>query len=208
MRQPQSKLRRTLTLALGMLIMPLLVTQAFGVDVSKFETKALLEKYNDEHKVCNGWLQESGCCKEKDRTPLMIRYLSEEEREAYKLEFKDGKAYVGGRMLPHLTADEDPNSEINYMYTMDVKGNIFLFENGPLASCRFHHSSLVSGEPVTGAGHFEIQKGVINYASNCSGHYHPPDVLLDQVIDVLKENGVKVGKKHYYGGKPMKRYRY
>ena len=161
------ELRRTLILTLGVLVMPLLSTQAFGVDISKFKTKALLEKYNDEHKVCNGWLQESGCCKEKDRTPLMIRYLSEEERSDYKLEIKEGKAYVGGRMLPHLTPDEDPNSEINYMYSMDTKGNIFLFENGPLASCRFHHSSLVAGEPVTGAGHFEI-------------HFQPPVLYLSR----------------------------
>jgi len=208
MKQPEGELGRTLSLILGMLIMPLLATQALGVDTSKFKTKALLEKYVDEHKVCNKWLEESGCCKEKDRTPLMIRYLNEEERLNYKLEIKDGKAYVGGRMLPHLTPDEDPNSEINYMYSMDPKGNIYLFENGPLASCRFHHSSLVNGDAVAGAGHFKIQQGVINYASNCSGHYHPSDDLLDQVLEVLRENGVSVKEKHYYGGKPMKRYRY
>lgn len=208
MRQFEGGLWRTSLLILGMFIMPFLATQAFGADMSKFETKEMLEKYLDEHRVCNKWLQESGCCKEKDRTPLMIRYLNEEERLDYKLEIKEGKAYLRGRMLPHLTADEDPNSEVNYMYSMDLKGNIYVNEDGPLAGCRFHHSSLVAGEPVTGTGHFKIQQGVINYASNCSGHYHPPDVLLDQVLEVLKENGVTVKEKHYYGGKPMKRYRY
>lgn len=206
MRRLEGGLGRPL-LWVGLLI-PLLATQGLAVDTSQFQTKGLLEKYQDEHKICNKWLQESGCCEEGAFSPLMVRYFDEEERKAYKLNFKDGKVYLNGQMLPHLTPDEDPNSEIDYMYTMDKKGNLYVYENGPLASCRVHHSSFVDGEPVTGAGHFRIQQGEITYASNCSGHYHPTDLLLDQVLEVLNKNGVEVKEKHYYGGKPMKQYRY
>lgn len=206
MRRLEGRLGRPLLWA--WLVIPILTTQGWAVDTSKFQTKALLEKYVDEHAVCNKWLEESGCCEAGNMAPLMIRYLDEEERKEYKLNFKDGKVYLNGQMLPHLTADEDPNSEIDYMYTMDKKGNIYVYEHGPLASCRFHHSSFVEGDAVTGSGHFRIQQGEITYASNCSGHYHPPDVLLDQVLEVLTESGVEVKEKHYYGGKPMKQYRY
>lgn len=207
MRRFKSGLGRSLLL-MTLLAMPLLATRASGVDTSKFQTKSLLEQYKDEQKLCSKWLQDSSCCTPDERSPLLIRYFDQKERTKYKLHFKDGKPYLDGKMLPHLTADEDPKSNVDYQYTMDLKGNIYVYADGPLAACRIHHASFVDGKPVAGAGHLRIQKGVFTYVDNCSGHYHPSDAMLDQVLEVLKEKGATVKEKNYYGGKAMAPYRH
>jgi hypothetical protein len=206
MRQFKGGLGRSLLLMTLLATLP--ATQAFGVDTGKFQTKSLLEQYKDEEKVCTKWQQDSECCTADEVSPLLIRYLDQKERAKYELHFKNGKPYLNGKMLPHLTADENPNSEVDYQYTMDPKGNIYVFQDGPLAACRIHHSSFVDGKQVAAAGHIKIEKGVFMYADNCSGHYHPSDPMLDQFLAVLKENGATVKEKNYYGGKAMAPYRH
>jgi hypothetical protein len=207
MRRFKGGLGRSLLL-MTLLAMPLLATRAFGVDTSKFQTASLLEQYRGEQNVCTKWQQDSECCTADQHAPLLIRYFNQKERMKYKLQFKNGHPYLDGKMLPHLIADEDPNSEVDYQYTMDPKGNIYIYQDGPLAACRIHHSSFVDGKQVAGAGHLKIEKGEIMYIDNCSGHYHPSDPMLDQVVEVLKEHDVTVKEKNYYGGKSMAPYRH
>ena len=183
---------------------------AVAADGSQLDTKQLLEKYEGEERVCTQWQEaEQGCCKASHGNPLLIKYLSEDEQEAYKLEIVDGAAYLGGKKLPHLDADEDPETVREYIFSMDTEGQIYIKENSPLSACRFHHSSFVAGGPVAGAGHMKIRQGKIISVNNFSGHYHPPDKLLDQVLAVLKKNNVRgIETIEYFGKKPIHPYRH
>lgn len=182
---------------------------ALAADGAKFETRELLEKYQGEERVCTNWQEaEQGCCKASQGNPLLIRYLSEEERQEYKLKIVDGVAHLNGSQLPHLHPEEDPKTEREYIFAMDADGQIYIIENSPLTACRFHHSSFVGGGPVAGAGHITIRDGRIISVNNFSGHYHPPDKLLDQVLSVLKEKNVKVKRIEYFGKAPIEPYRH
>jgi len=55
---------------------------------------------------------------------------------------------------------------------------------------RFHHSSLVAGAPVAGAGELYIDDGVLVGVTDESGHYQPPIELTAQVLRRLRDLGV------------------
>lgn len=164
----------------------------------------LREKYVGENEQCTEGQRETLCCLPGDKKNRMVRYLSEEERKQFKMDIVDGKLMKGGKLLPHLEPGADPNTEIEYLYTMDQQGTIYIEKASPMLTCKFHHSSFVAGAPVTGAGQIKIRQGKATFIDNCSGHYRPSDDIMDQVLSVLKQQNIEVERVHYYGGRRMK----
>lgn len=56
---------------------------------------------------------------------------------------------------------------------------------------KIHHSDLMHGYPVKCAGevYFHLSKGNIIGLSNRSGHYIPAKQCLDDVVDIIRQNG-------------------
>lgn len=170
---------------------------------ANLSTIDLRERYVGENEHCTEGQRETLCCIPGDKKDHMVQYLSVAERKPFKVDIVDGKLMQGGKLLPHLKQGADPNTEVEYLYTMDPQGTLYVIPSTPMLTCKFHHSSFVAGGPVAGAGDIKIRQGKATFIDNCSGHYHPTDEIMDQVLSVLKQQNVKVDRVRYYGGKGM-----
>ena len=77
---------------------------------------------------------------------------------------------------------------------MDENGNFYASKIQSVGE--FHHSSLLSGEPVSAAGEIKVNEGVLEVLSDKSGHYQPSLEYTQQAIQQLGRDGIDVGKVH------------
>ena len=118
-----------------------------------------------------------------------IRYITDEnERAAMKLYVHNGLLTdQQGRLLDPAT-DQFPRRDGLAIYVMDLQKQIFIsFDH---EQNRFHHSSILAGQPVLAAGDMTIVQGRLLELSNSSGHYRPAPQSLNLVIQQLRSLGV------------------
>jgi hypothetical protein len=73
---------------------------------------------------------------------------------------------------------------------MDPHGNLYASleqERG-----RLHHSTLASGNPVTGAGELAVADGRLLDVTGNSGHYRPLRSNTQNVLDELARQGIDI----------------
>lgn len=73
------------------------------------------------------------------------------------------------------------------IFVMDSAGNLYA---GAHKVGLFHHSSLLAGGDVAGAGEINVQDGQVKQVSNKSGHYKPLHDHAFQVLDELASRSV------------------
>jgi hypothetical protein len=73
------------------------------------------------------------------------------------------------------------------IFVMSATGNIHVSSH---SVGNRHHSSLLAGGSVAGAGELKCRNGLLMYLSNKSGHYQPDVRHLAQVLHQLIKNGV------------------
>ena len=119
-----------------------------------------------------------------------VEYLSATERQAYKLEIRDGRVYDATGKLYDTTggASLHPGGGGRAIFVMDAEGNIFASTEHAVG--KFHHSSLMGGEPVAAAGEIRVVNGKVEILSDKSGHYQPSSEFTQQARDVLAKGGV------------------
>ncbi|RMH22750.1 MAG: hypothetical protein D6696_02585 [Acidobacteria bacterium] len=121
----------------------------------------------------------------------MVDYLSPEEREAYRLDVKNGKLYDSeGGLFDTRDATSVHSNEPRAIFVMAPDGSIYVSKQQRIH--RFHHSSLVAGDSVAAAGEIEVEDGILRLVSNKSGHYRPLAEHADQLLELLAEQGVEV----------------
>lgn len=108
-----------------------------------------------------------------------IKYLTQSEREAYKVIVKNGELYVGGNLL---------STQQRVIFVMDESGNIYA---GVQKVGEFHHSSFLSGADVATAGELKFINNTIEISAS-SGHYTPTIESLEQFVIELTERGVNI----------------
>jgi len=154
----------------------------------KLESTELKPKYEGENFAVNPTTGKESWC-----WPYAVKYLDSFERLKYKVKVKNGKLYdKDGIVIDTSNAGTLDYTSGKAIFVMDNEGNIFLsniYDRG-----YFHHSSFVSGQPVSGAGEIKVINGVIKEINISSGHYEPTLNLNKQVIEVLKEKGVDTKK--------------
>ncbi len=79
------------------------------------------------------------------------------------------------------------------IYVMSNVGNIHLSSH---AVGYRHHSSLLAGEDVAGAGELKVTNGKLTWISNKSGHYTPDAPHFLQVLHQLQKKGVDLALTH------------
>jgi hypothetical protein len=120
-----------------------------------------------------------------------VRYLNAVERQAYRVSVSGDGRILDSKGAPFDTSQaktvraNEPNGHA--IYVMDRDGNIFI--SNIQEKRRFHHSSLVAGEPVLAAGEIEIRDGRVLYIDNQSGHYFPVALHTRQFLKRLRELG-------------------
>jgi hypothetical protein len=120
-----------------------------------------------------------------------VEYFNDAERAKIRLTVKDGKLYdAEGELFDTTNASTIWSGPNRAIYVMDEKGNIYASkqERG-----KIHHSSILAGEPVAGAGEIEVYKGELQYINRGSGHYEPTPEMLQQTVDELRANGLRFG---------------
>jgi hypothetical protein len=108
-----------------------------------------------------------------------IKYLTNAERQVFKVTVKNGELFVNGGNLA---------GRKGLIFVMDETGEIYA---GTQQIGVFHHSSFLSGAQVATAGELKIADGVITLSAK-SGHYQPEIESLKQVVDELTSRGVNM----------------
>jgi hypothetical protein len=121
-----------------------------------------------------------------------VRYLDEAGRRRYRLSVRsDGQGAVlhdsAGRSFH---TDDGSLWTGRAIYVMDEHGDLYAAKHQIFG--QFHHSSLLAGKPVAGAGTIEVRRGNIVAISRRSGHYTPTREQLQQVVDHLRSQGLRI----------------
>lgn len=106
------------------------------------------------------------------------------KRDLSKVDFRGGTLFQNGKPLDTslmVTAFSGPGYGI---YVMSAEGNMHVSSH---AVGYRHHSSLLAGQNVAGAGELQVKAGRLVWISNKSGHYKPDLFLLIEVLHQLQE---------------------
>lgn len=128
------------------------------------------------------------------------------KRNLTRVEFRGGRLFMtNGQPLDTklmVTAFSGPGYGI---YVMSKEGHIHVSSH---AVGFRHHSSMLAGENVAGAGELQVNNGVLVWLSNKSGHYRPDLNMLLEVLHELQSSRVPTtfrlqvftadGQKHNY----------
>ncbi|MBI4865269.1 MAG: hypothetical protein HY815_34150, partial [Candidatus Riflebacteria bacterium] len=117
-----------------------------------------------------------------------VKYLTAAEREAYRLTIRDGKLYDSAGRLFDTTRGNSVWGNGRAIFVMDEQGNLFASNMHEVG--KFHHSSLLAGQPVSAAGELEVRNGVLRRITDQSGHYRPRLPFMEQAVNRLEQLGV------------------
>jgi hypothetical protein len=113
-----------------------------------------------------------------------------EARDLTRLHFAGGLIYQDAACTqPFDTAGMTTHVSGNgwAIYVLSAEGHFHA--SGHAVGYR-HHSSLLAGENVAGAGELKVEKGRLVRISNKSGHYHPGPDEFQQVLYMLEKRHV------------------
>lgn len=121
-----------------------------------------------------------------------VKYLNDEERLHFRVFVYEETLYGSDGLLFDTT-----NSYTLWtprggraIFVMDAMGNIYSSPYHILGE--FHHSGLLAGMPVAGAGELQVVQGKIQLISDHSTHYQPPRYITRQVLDNLNRQGIHI----------------
>ena len=148
-----------------------------SIDGERFKLYPMLDQYKGE---------ETG----GGHYGTVVTYLDEAQRASHVLRVKDGKLVdADGKALdPQIGAEGSDQRSGFAIYVMLGDGTVYVSFDHNQGS--FHHSSLVAGAPVAGAGDMTVIDGELLELSNSSGHYRPPAESLTNVVTRLTELGI------------------
>lgn len=126
--------------------------------------------------------------------PLTVRYMSPEEREAFRLFVdKDGnlRKASDGNLFDTSAAKTLWSGDGRAIFVMDGNGNLYATTTQKYG--QIHHSSLLAGDPVAGAGEIEVHNGRLVAMTDRSGHYQPTPEMNDRALQNLQSQGIQTG---------------
>lgn len=123
--------------------------------------------------------------------PKTVHYMTPEEREASRV-FVDRngnlRSAATGELYDTSTGSTHWSGEGRAIFVMDGSGNLYAtLEQDP---GHIHHSSLLGGEPVVGAGEIEVRDGKLIAMTDQSGHYMPQARMNDLALQSLRDQGL------------------
>jgi hypothetical protein len=120
-----------------------------------------------------------------------VKYLTDEERGAYQLFVKDGKLYdANGNLFDTSGAMTVHSGQGRAIFVMAENGDLYASNYQEIGA--FHHSSLLAGDPVAGAGELQVSNGEIQIISDKSGHYMPTRDYTMQTVNYLRSLGLNI----------------
>jgi hypothetical protein len=120
-------------------------------------------------------------------TDAEVAYLDDEQRKAYQLDVSGGLSWT--------THNEDGvDGDLIFVLSTDgllYGGNKERDTNNELGK-RFHHTSFLSGLPVTTAGMMTVKSGTVTRISGHSGHYQPRPMAVWTGLLALDKAGLSL----------------
>lgn len=110
-------------------------------------------------------------------------YNTPELRSRYEMQIIDGRIYRNGKLFTNLKGLKISHS----IFVLSQDNKVYFSEK--IKKNRYHHSTLVAGEPVKFAGEMVIVDGEILAVNNMSGHYWPDGESYYVFKRVLREMG-------------------
>ncbi|GAA2605545.1 WXG100 family type VII secretion target [Paractinoplanes durhamensis] len=136
--------------------------------------------------------------------PDTVHYMDDAEREAHRL-FVDGdgnlRSAADGSLYDTSTGTTAWSGGGRAIFTMDGSGNLYATLDQRVGQT--HHSSLLAGDSVVGAGEIEVVDGKLVAMTDQSGHYHPGAEMNDKVLQSLRDQGLLTDpdfKQYGWGG--------
>ena len=135
--------------------------------------------------------------------PDTVHYMTPEEREGYRV-FVDAdgslRSAQDGSLYDTSAATGSWSTGGRAIFVMDGSGNLYATLERRVGHT--HHSSLLAGQPVVGAGEIEVSNGTLVAMTDQSGHYQPMTTMNDRVLQSLRDQGVVTdpGFKQYGWG--------
>ncbi len=124
--------------------------------------------------------------------PDVVEYFTPEMREAARVVVIDGRLHWAHDGSPLDTSGASiifgSTGTPRAIFVMDENGNLYVSLEQEIG--RLHHSSILGGQPVTGAGEIAAVNGVPEVLSRKSGHYRPTAAAGDNVNRALTEQGL------------------
>src|SRR5206468_5809204 len=118
--------------------------------------------------------------------PDTVKYLTAEEREAQRV-FVDGNGALrwakDNSLLDTSAAATAHSGGGRAIFVMDGHGNLYVSLDQQVGY--LHHSSLLAGSDVVGAGEVEVRGGKLVAMTDASGHYRPLAEMNDRVLREL-----------------------
>jgi hypothetical protein len=122
-----------------------------------------------------------------------VRYLSEADRERFRITVRDGLLYDPRGTLCDTSGGVSafgPDARGRAIFVMDEHGNLYASRRQEFGV--FHHSSLLAGGDVAAAGEFIVKDGRIELVTDRSGRYMPGRWQTQQFLDQLASQGVEI----------------
>lgn len=110
-----------------------------------------------------------------------------------RLRFQGGKLYTDDARVNAFDTSQLSTffSKLGYaIFVLSEDGNLHAANH---AIGYKHHSSLLAAANAAGAGEMKVEKGVLKWISNKSGHYTPSTPHFIQTLHLLQKNNVNLG---------------
>lgn len=121
----------------------------------------------------------------------VVKYLDATERQALKLTIRNGLLYdAKGNLFDTRGAGTVWSGQGRAIFVADENGDIYASKFQEPGA--FHHSSILAGEPVAGAGELQVVDGRLELISDNSGHYAPTRQYTMQIVNYLRSQGVHI----------------
>lgn len=132
-----------------------------------------------------------------------VKYLNEDERQAFKLTVKDGLIYDAKGELFDSSKGKSAFGGTGAIFVMDKDGDLFASTSHTVG--KFHHSSFLEGNPVSAAGEILVENGALKKLTRESGHYKPTETMLYNASQELHSHGVDFSSVNVHYEIPARR---
>ena len=124
---------------------------------------------------------------ERDKVPQ----LTKEERAKYRVHIYQGKFYQNN--IPFNSKDYISHGKRGYAaYTLNVQGELSVFDHHSSDPGTLVHSSLNAGAPVVSAGELVINEGRLESITTHSGHHQPSVFNVYRSLEHFSEHGIDI----------------
>jgi hypothetical protein len=170
---------------------PVDTINCYKLEIPGFQTFSVAPGFVGEtSQVPQAWLQRGY----QVRMPPYVTYYTDQQSPALKLSVQNNLIYIS--INNQWTLFDTSGGDATFFSKGKPVAIWVLAPDGQLYAsrahkiCMFHHSTILGGQPVAGAGEMSVSQGVIQSANNMSGHYLPTaDVTKLQLIESLDRQG-------------------